>query len=106
MKKFLSLFILVFLFFSTTDVIAACKTKYDYQSGNYYRVCTNYNSTSIYGNNYQTGSSWSQTQRSNGTYSGRDKNNNYYNGNNNTGYYYNSGTGRSCIGKGWSRVCY
>lgn len=106
MKKFLSLFILVFLFFSTTDVIAACKYKYDYKSGNNYRVCTNNNSVSIYGNNYQTGSSWSQTQRSDGTYRGRDKNNNYYSGNNKSGYYFNYGTGKMCFGKGWARTCY
>ena len=106
MKKFSTLFILVFLFFSTTNVIAACKYKYDYQSGNSYQVCTNSSSTSIWGNNYQTGSSWSQTQNSNGSYYGRDKKGNYYNGNNNTGYYYNSGTGRSCYGTGWARTCY
>ena len=106
MKKFSSLLILVFLFLSTTSAIAACTYKYDWQSGNSYRVCTNSSSTSIYGNNFSTGSSWSQTQNSNGTYTGRDSNNNYYNGNNSTGYYYNMGTGKTCYGKGVYRRCY
>ena len=106
MKKFLSLFVILFLFLSTTNAIAACKSTYDWQSGNTYRVCTNSYSTQIYGNNYNTGSSWSQTQRSNGSYSGRDKNNNYYTGNNKTGFYQNYGTGKTCFGTGYLRTCY
>ena len=106
MKKLSNLLILVFLFLSTTNVIAACEYKYDWQSGNTYTVCSNYGNTTINGYNSSTGSSWSQTQNSNGTYSGRDSNNNYYNGDNNSGYYYNQGTGKTCYGQGIYRRCY
>ena len=106
MKKLsiISLFLFSILF--SLNSFASCVYKYDWQTGNNYRVCTNSNSTTLYGNNYNTGSSWNQTSYSNGSYNGRDSNGNYYNGNNNTGYYFNSGTGKTCYGQGIYRRCY
>ena len=94
MKKLsiISLFLFSILF--SLNSFASCVYKYDWQTGNNYRVCTNSNSTTLYGNNY------------NGSYNGRDSNGNYYNGNNNTGYYFNSGTGKTCYGQGIYRRCY
>ena len=106
MVKLFSIKLFLLLTLLSANSFASCYTKYDYATGNSYRVCNNGGSTSIYGNNSRTGSSWSQRQNSNGTYNGTDSNGNYYTGNNNTGTYYNFGTGKSCYGTGAFRTCY
>ena len=85
---------------------AGCTSKYDWQSGNNYTVCSDSSGTSISGYNAGTGSTWNQRQNRDGSYSGRDAGGNYYTGNNNTGSYYNYGTGKSCYGTGAFRTCY
>lgn len=69
-------------------------SKFDYNSGNFYRWQNNDDGeTKIYGNNYKTGSTWNTTVEENGDMRGRDSNGNVWNYNDRTGTYINYGTG-------------
>ena len=103
--RLLTTSVLLASLFSTTSVVAACYTKYDYSTGNNYQICQNNGNTTVRGSNLRTGSTWNQTQRSNGSYSGQDSSGNFYSGNNNTGFYNNLGTGKTCFGTGAFRTC-
>ena len=105
MIKNISFLIFSLVLIYSNTLFAACEYVYDWQSGNNYMVCDNFNSTTIYGNNFSTGSTWNQTQNSNGSYYGTDSNGNFYTGDNNSGHYYNFGTGKTCFGTGVFRTC-
>ena len=94
------------LMFLANVGFANCEYKYDWETGNNYRICSEHDgSTTVHGNNYGTGSSWEINQKQDGTYSGRDADYNRFEGDNNTGRYINYGTGKYCTGTGYSRVC-
>jgi hypothetical protein len=84
---------------------AAAQVSYDWRTGNNYSTTHDSFGSTTNGFNSNTGSVWSQRNNNNGTYSGHDSNGNFYSGNNNNGFYQNFGTGRTCVGQGYARVC-
>ncbi|MEM8791053.1 MAG: hypothetical protein AAGE80_05515 [Pseudomonadota bacterium] len=84
---------------------ASAQTSYDWTNGNTYTVLPDSSGSTVEGRNARTGSDWRIRQNSDGTYNGRDADGNLFQGNQRTGEHYNFGTGRSCYGKGYSRIC-
>ena len=79
---------------------------YDYRSGNSYNWRRNYdNSITVNGYNARTGSTWRNNIKANGDMNGVDKRGNYWNYNSRTKSYTNFGTGKTCYGTGYGRVC-
>lgn len=79
---------------------------YDWRSGNqYYWNRDSSGQTNVRGFNFQNGSQWNTTIQRNGNMRGMDSGGNMWQYNNSTGFYQNFGTGRTCVGKGYARVC-
>ncbi len=90
---------------ATFNSASAQTREYDYRTGNSYNVRPNaYGGATVDGFNSRTGSNWNTRIQRDGRMSGRDSNGNFWNYNPNTGFYSNS-NGKTCYGKGATRVC-
>lgn len=79
---------------------------YDWRSGNsYYWNTDSQGNTNVRGFNARTGSRWNTTIEPDGDMRGYDSNYNPWTYDSGSGFYQNFGTGETCIGKGYARVC-
>lgn len=99
-------FIVITLMTALASPLSFADSLYDYRTGNSYnRNTDSLGNTNVRGNNYRTGSSWNTQVDRDGDMRGTDSGGNSWNYNRGTKTYMNYGTGKTCTGSGYGRVC-
>ena len=105
-REMLLLMCLILLTAFSLPAYAQSGSSYDWRSGNsYYWNTDSRGNTNVRGFNSRTGSNWNTTIEPDGDMRGHDSNHNPWTYDRGTGSYQNFGTGESCVGKGYARVC-
>ena len=106
MREMLFCLCLILLVAFSLPAYAQSGSDYDWRSGNsYYWNTDSQGNTNVRGFNTRTGSHWNTTIEPDGDMRGYDSNYNPWTYDSGSGFYQNFGTGETCIGKGYARVC-